>query len=149
MFLADSWKDFEVLYAGEQEKYERWGNVYLRRPDPQAVWPVFCDGKASTWDDVPKPDALYVRSNTGGGAWQKLKSMPNNWTIGYNTLGKELKFIIEPTSFKHTGLFPEQLLLSEWSFFVPGCGAVGPVALQGASTPLRECYGSVLYADVS
>ena len=160
MFLADSWKDFEVLYAGEQEKYERWGNVYLRRPDPQAVWPVFCDGKASTWDDVPKPDALYVRSTTGGGAWQKLKSMPNNWTIGYNTLGKELKFIIEPTSFKHTGLFPEQA--SNWDFeggLISDAVKSGRddikilnlFAYTGAATCAAACHGAaeVVHVDSS
>ena len=81
MFLADNWKDFEVLYAGEQEKYERWGDVLLRRPDPQAVWPVHEGGKEVGWDDLASPNAVYIRSNSGGGAWQKLKSMPPKWNI--------------------------------------------------------------------
>ena len=114
MFLADNWKDFEVLYAGEQEKYERWGDVLLRRPDPQAVWPVREGGKEVGWDDLASPNAVYIRSNSGGGAWQKLKSMPPKWNISYKSLGKDLTFIIEPTSFKHTGLFPEQA--SNWDF---------------------------------
>lgn len=114
MFLADGWKDFEVLYAGNQEKYERWGDVCLRRPDPQAVWPVYKDGAESSWDEIDNPSAVYIRSNTGGGVWKKLKSMPQKWKISYNSLGKRLEFIIEPTSFKHTGLFPEQA--SNWDF---------------------------------
>lgn len=114
MFISDRWKDFEVLYAGDAEKYERWGDVLLRRPDPQAIWPVFCEGKAVTWDDIPNPHAVYNRSNSGGGSWRRLKPMPSTWQISYDSLGKELKFIIEPTSFKHTGLFPEQA--SNWDF---------------------------------
>lgn len=160
MFVADNWKDFEVLYAGAQEKYERWGDVLLRRPDPQAVWPVYAEGKEATWDDIPKPDALYIRSSTGGGAWQKLKSMPGSWTIGYNTLGKQLKFIIEPTSFKHTGLFPEQA--SNWDFagkLISDAVKSGRddikilnlFAYTGAATCAAACHGAaeVVHVDSS
>ncbi len=108
MFVASGWKDFEVLYAGWQEKYERWGDALLRRPDPQAVWPVIKNGREAEWNQIDKPNAVYVRSDTGGGAWKKIKSLPPKWNINYESLGKKLEFIIEPTSFKHTGLFPEQ-----------------------------------------
>lgn len=160
MFLADKWKDFEVLYAGSQEKYERWGDVLLRRPDPQAVWPVFDGRKQVSWDDLAAPNAVYNRSNTGGGYWQKIKSMPSTWTVGYNSLGKELKFIIEPTSFKHTGLFPEQA--SNWDF----CGKLISDAVKegrddikilnlfaytGAATCAAACHGAaeVVHVDSS
>lgn len=102
------------MYAGYSEKYERWGDILLRRPDPQAVWPLFADGKNVSYDDLPKPDATYVRSSTGGGSWSDLKSVPSSWQISYDSLGKELRFIIEPTAFKHTGLFPEQA--ANWDF---------------------------------
>lgn len=114
MFRADNWKDYEVLYAGNGEKYEHWGDVLLRRPDPQAIWPATKDGVEVSLDDLPKPNAIYNRSATGGGAWSRLKPMPEKWKIHYNSLGKELTFIIEPTSFKHTGLFPEQA--ANWDF---------------------------------
>ena len=39
MFIADGWKDYEVLDTGDGEKLERWGEIILRRPDPQAIWP--------------------------------------------------------------------------------------------------------------
>ena len=39
MFLTTTWKDFEVLDTGDGEKLERWGDVILRRPDPQTIWP--------------------------------------------------------------------------------------------------------------
>ena len=160
MFLADNWKDFEVLYAGGQEKYERWGDVLLRRPDPQAVWPVFDGKREVSWEDLATPNAVYNRSNTGGGYWQKIKSMPATWTIGYNSLGKELKFIIEPTSFKHTGLFPEQA--SNWDY----CGklisdavkagrndikVLNLFAYTGAATCAAACHGAaeVVHVDSS
>ena len=114
MFVADKWSDYEIMYAGAGEKYERWGDVVLRRPDPQAVWPVFANGRPASMDDLPAPDAIYHRSDKGGGSWTKQKSFPSTWKISYDSLGKKLTFIIEPTAFKHTGLFPEQA--SNWDF---------------------------------
>ena len=160
MFVADGWKDFEVLYAGEQEKYERWGDVFLRRPDPQAVWPVYDNGKEVTWEDLPAPNAVYNRSNTGGGAWQKIKPMPSDWTVGYRSLGKDLKVIIEPTSFKHAGLFPEQA--SNWDFagkLISDAKKAGRddikvlnlFAYTGAATCAAACHGAseVVHVDSS
>ena len=57
MFVSGNWKDYELLYAGGGEKYERWGDVILRRPDPQAVWPVIKDGKETSMDRLDKPHA--------------------------------------------------------------------------------------------
>lgn len=110
MFTAENWKDFEVIYAGDGMKYERWGKIYLERPDPQAIWPT-PDQDESIW---PGPHAVYNRSESGGGAWSRRKSMPGKWKINYNCLGNELTFIISPTSFKHTGLFPEQA--ANWDY---------------------------------
>lgn len=124
MFIADKWKDFEVLYAGNGEKYERWGDVTLRRPDPQAIWPF-------DFDSISKPSAIYKRSSTGGGAWNRLKPMPNTWNVTYNSLGKELTFIIEPTAFKHTGLFPEQA--ANWDF----CGELIERAIKEGRKEVR------------
>ena len=114
MFLADKWKDYEILYAGKGEKYERWGNVKLLRPDPQAVWPVIDGGKVIQMKDLPSPNAVYNRSSEGGGSWTRFSQMPSSWKISYDSLGRELTFIVEPTSFKHTGLFPEQAV--NWDF---------------------------------
>lgn len=129
MFRADGWKDYEVIIAGEGEKYERWGNVILRRPDPQAIWPAVCVSEGvNSLDDMPTPNAVYNRSSSGGGSWSRMKSMPDKWQISYDSLGTKLNFIIEPTSFKHTGLFPEQA--ANWDF----CGA----ALENARAHGRK-----------
>ena len=38
MWIADGWKDYEVIDCSEGEKLERWGNYTLVRPDPQVIW---------------------------------------------------------------------------------------------------------------
>ncbi|SCW26409.1 23S rRNA (cytosine1962-C5)-methyltransferase [Ruminococcaceae bacterium YRB3002] len=125
MFVADKWKDFEVISCSRGEKYERWGDIYLRRPDPQAIWPI------DDFEKICKPHAVYSRSSSGGGSWTKLKSMPSTWKIGYNSLGRELTFIIEPTSFKHTGLFPEQA--ANWDY----CGRLIDQAVRAGRKDIR------------
>jgi len=104
--IAKDWKDYELIDAGEGEKLERWGKYILQRPDPQAIWPKDKDLN-SQWD---KADMIYYRSNKGGGQWEKKHRIEDTWTIDY----KELKFVIKPTAFKHTGVFPEQASNWEW-----------------------------------
>jgi 23S rRNA (cytosine1962-C5)-methyltransferase len=104
--IAKNWKDYEVIDAGGKEKLERWNNVILRRPDPVAIWPV---QDYSKWK---KADAIYHRSDKGGGSWEYKKKLDDFWVISY----KDLLFKISPTGFKHTGLFPEQA--ANWDFIM-------------------------------
>ena len=101
--LALNWKDYECLDAGNKEKLERWNDVILQRPDPQAVWTTDYKG----WD---KADAIYPRSNKGGGHWEFNRKLPEFWTINYH----DLTFKVSPTGFKHTGIFPEQAVNWDW-----------------------------------
>ncbi|RUS46282.1 class I SAM-dependent methyltransferase [Cohnella sp. AR92] len=105
MRLANEWKDYELLDTGNGEKLERWGDVILRRPDPQILWPL--QKETAEWR---KADGHYFRSSSGGGQWQFNKKLPERWSIGYGPL----KFHIKPTNFKHTGLFPEQAVNWSW-----------------------------------
>ena len=105
MDIASNWKDYEILDMANGEKLERWGNIYLIRPDPQIIWKNKSFSKK--WSIA---NAIYNRSNTGGGSWKYNKKMPNNWQIKY----KELTFNIKPMGFKHTGLFPEQAVNWDW-----------------------------------
>ena len=98
MLIADGFKDFEVVDASCGEKAERWGKYTMVRPDPQVIWNT--PKTSNVWKD---PDAVYSRSNTGGGKWV-VNKLPESFVINY----KELKFRIKPMNFKHTGLFPEQ-----------------------------------------
>jgi 23S rRNA (cytosine1962-C5)-methyltransferase len=105
MHIAKNWRDYVLLDAGGGEKLEKWGNVTVIRPDPQAFWPR--SGKVD-WSNA---DMYYHRSKSGGGQWEVLKkNVPETWQIGYNGL----KFHIRPTGFKHMGLFPEQAVNWQW-----------------------------------
>lgn len=105
MWIADGWKDYEVIDTSCGEKLERWGNYVLVRPDPQVIWNT--EKRAEEWR---KCNGHYHRSNKGGGSWE-FHNMPDVWQINY----KNLKFNLQPFKFKHTGLFPEQAVNWEWS----------------------------------
>ncbi len=104
MFVAEDWRDYEVLDTGDGEKLERWKGIVLRRPDPQAIWPKQDEKR---WETA---DAVYHRSARGGGEWEFKKNLPARWTVSY----RDLKFYVRPTGFKHTGLFPEQAVNWDW-----------------------------------
>ena len=104
MFLADTWVDYEVLDTGDGEKLERWGEIILRRPDPQTIWPK---AEERLWKQAM---AWYHRSERGGGEWEFFRKLPERWTVCHG----DLSFYVRPTGFKHTGLFPEQAANWEW-----------------------------------
>ena len=110
MWLADGWKDYEVLDTSNGEKLERWGEYRLIRPDPQVIWNTSRD---SQWQ---RPNAHYHRSKSGGGSWEFF-SLPKEWMVSYRGAGQERRFMLKPFSFKHTGLFPEQAV--NWDWFTP------------------------------
>ncbi|WP_313134912.1 class I SAM-dependent methyltransferase [Anaerocolumna sp.] len=104
MWIADGWKDYEVIDASQGEKLERWGNYILVRPDPQVIWDT-----PKTEKGWKQKNAHYHRSSKGGGEWEFF-DLPKQWKIEY----KDLTFNLQPFSFKHTGLFPEQAANWEW-----------------------------------
>ena len=104
MWIADNWKDYEVIDTSSGEKLERWGDYFLVRPDPQVIWNT--DQKHIGWK---KPNGHYHRSNKGGGEWE-FHNLPEEWSITY----RDLTFNLKPFSFKHTGLFPEQAANWDW-----------------------------------
>lgn len=106
MRISYDWKDYECIDAGNGEKLERWGNIILRRPDPQAIWKVDYN---NLWKE---PDGHYFRNKKGGGNWEFKNKLPDYWTVSY----KGLTFKISPTNFKHTGLFPEQAV--NWDYIM-------------------------------
>lgn len=105
MRIAENWKDYKIIDTSSGDKLESWGGKVLVRPDPQIIWKS--PKRSDLWT---KADGIYHRSSKGGGEWEYRKRLPESWNIGY----KNLKFIIRPTGFKHTGLFPEQAV--NWDF---------------------------------
>ena len=104
MWVANGWKDYEVIDCSGGEKLERWGDYILVRPDPQVIWNT--EKKEKGWK---KMNGHYHRSTKGGGEWEFF-DLPEQWSINYN----DLKFQLKPFSFKHTGLFPEQAVNWDW-----------------------------------
>ena len=104
MWIADQWKDYEVIDTCAGEKCERWGNYILVSPDPQVIWDTGHNNPA--WK---QKNGHYHRSNKGGGEWE-FRNLPKEWSIKY----RDLTFNLKPFSFKHTGLFPEQAVNWDW-----------------------------------
>lgn len=148
--------DYQLLDSGEGEKLERFGAYVLRRPDPQALW----ERRLSSvvWDTC---DAWFERRKAkptkGGspdasqgeafrGAWHFNKELPKEWEIQYG----EFQIIIKPTSFKHVGLFPEQIENWEW---VAKRGAKSVLNLFGytgiATLAAAKAGASVTHIDAS
>ena len=105
MWIADNWKDYEILDTSDGEKLERWGKYILLRPDPQVIWKS--DKKNKNWKSL---NGHYHRSSKGGGEWEFF-DLPNEWQISY---ANGAKFNLKPFAFKHTGLFPEQAVNWDW-----------------------------------
>lgn len=100
MKTVNDFKEYQIIDMADGMKLEMWNNVKLLRPDPQIIWNKKND--ESLWNNI---DAVYERSNTGGGHWIiKNQRIPNAWQVNY----KDLVFNLKLMGFKHTGLFPEQ-----------------------------------------
>ena len=143
MYLARDWKDYECIDCGEGMKYERWGSIYLLRPDPQAIW-EFSGGKI-------QPDAKYCRSSSGGGSWEYYKKLPESWKVSWH----DLTFSVRPMGFKHTGLFPEQAANWEWMTSLIR-GAARPIKVLnlfgytgGATVAAAAAGASVCHVDAA
>lgn len=152
MWLADSWKDYEVLDCSSGEKLERWGKYILVRPDPQVIWNT--PKGARGWQ---KRNGHYHRSSKGGGEWEFF-DLPKQWSVHY----RNMTFHLKPFHFKHTGLFPEQAVNWDWcakkikqcsypvkvlNLFAYTGGATLSAAMAGASvTHVDASKGMVTWA---
>ncbi len=104
MWIANQWKEYEILDTSNGEKLERWGKYLLVRPDPQVIW-----NTPKTSPEWKKKNGHYHRSSKGGGEWEFF-NLPDEWLLHYN----DLTFHLKPFRFKHTGLFPEQAVNWDW-----------------------------------
>ena len=142
MIKTNTFKDYELLDAGDKEKLESWNGVILKRPDPMAIWPKV---HPEIWN---KAKAIYHRSNKGGGKWEFIERLPESWTLNY----KDLTFKVSPTGFKHTGLFPEQA--ANWDYIINNLKENAKVlnlfAYTGAASIVSLSRGAeVVHVDAS
>ncbi len=144
MKLVNDFDSYKLLDLGNGMKLEKWGDITLYRPDPQVIWDKDIDLR-----DV---DAIYHRSNKGGGNWEiKNQDIPSRWQIKYHNLVFNIKLM----GFKHTGLFPEQAY--NWNSIIKKIKEAGrPVkvlnlfAYTGAASVAALSAGaSVVHVDSS
>lgn len=146
LIIADRWRDYQLVDCGDGMKQERWGDVTLVRPDPQIIWPRTGTARSREGRGEPERwtgwDGFYHRSNTGGGQWEFRRPLPDFWHIAYQPLG--LTFKIRPTSFKHTGLFPEQA--ANWDWF---SGLISSARNAGRTVNVLNLFGYTGAATVA
>ena len=146
MRTAADWTDYRLIDASDGMRLESWAGKTLSRPDPQVIWKT--ERRNPLWNGC---DAVYHRSDRGGGSWEFRKKLPESWKIKYG----DLTFIIRPTGFKHTGLFPEQAV--NWDFaerLIKSAGrpisVLNLFAYTGAATlACLEAGASVCHVDAS
>ncbi len=146
MRIANNWVDYQLIDTSDGERLESWKGHTLVRPDPQIIWKT--ERRNPTWRNA---DAVYHRSQRGGGEWEYRKKLPESWQISYGNLN----FIIRPTGFKHTGLFPEQAV--NWDYMADLIKNAGrPVNVLnlfaytgGATLACANAGASVCHVDAS
>lgn len=147
MWKVKDFKDYEVIDSSCGMKLERWKNIYLLRPDPQIVW----DNGDLLEKYRDRINAVYYRSNKGGGHWENLKNTPSSWQVSF----KNLTFNIKQMGFKHTGLFPEQAV--NWEYMMDKIEKSGRdisvlnlfAYTGGASVAALKAGASVVHVDSS
>lgn len=146
MKIASDWQDYKVIATGDGEKLEKWGKYTLLRPDPQVIW--HASKSLSAYKGL---DGHYVRSSSGGGSWKFFSHVPQDWQVRW----KDLKFIIKPMGFKHTGLFPEQAV--NWNDLIVNIKSAGReikvlnlfAYTGGASVVCASAGAKVTHVDAS
>ena len=146
MRFSSDWRDYALIDCSDGERLERWGQVTLIRPDPQVIWHT-----PKTHPLWFQADAVYRRSNTGGGHWEVRNRVPEHWEISY----RDLRFRVKTMGFKHTGVFPEQAV--NWDYTAALIRSAGrPVrvlnlfAYTGAATVSALKAGAqVVHVDAS
>ncbi len=142
ILITKSSKDYELLDSGEGEKLERFGNILLSRPDPQALWHKNLE--KSKWENA---DAIFSHDNK----WEIKKGSIEKWQINF----ANLKFNIKPTAFKHTGLFPEQSVNWQWMQEMIQSGSSDITVLNlfgytgGATLACAQAGANVVHVDSS
>lgn len=143
--IVASEHDYELIDSGNGMKLERYGSITLARPDPQALW-----SKAETEREWLKAQASYTRKGKEG-EWHISPGTPQSWVIQYGGLSLTIK----PTSFKHTGLFPEQRVHWDWSRDLIQKRGAGVKVLNlfgytgGASLAAAQAGAQVTHVDAS
>jgi 23S rRNA (cytosine1962-C5)-methyltransferase len=122
--VTEGWKDYELLDSGDGAKLERYGEILISRPETQAIWKPL---RPELWK---KAHATFEWAE-GKSEWKKNPDVPESWPLSWGDMG-DIKFTARLTSFKHTGIFPEQA--ANWTWISESLRSV----LKGAQGPSSE-----------
>lgn len=139
------WKDYELIDCGDFEKLERFGNLILSRPEPQAVWK-----KTLSEQDWKKQTHIRFKGRSAtSGEWIKSSAhLPDRWNISYTNDEVTINLRLGLTSFKHVGVFPEQAV--NWDYIsssINKCKTTHPKVLNlfaytGAASLIAKAAGA-------
>ena len=143
------WADYELLDSGENMKLERFGAIVVARPETQALW---AKQKPELWKQARATFSFRDKK----GAWDIRKPVPESWELGWkdpsNKLGAGARFTAKLTSFKHTGIFPEQAPNWEWleTRVSPGAKVLNLFGYTGVASVVAALSGAqVTHVDAS
>ena len=153
LLCPTGWNDYELLDSGNFEKLERFGRYVIARPEPQAIWDRSM--RAEEWDRLADARFRKDRRSDDRGEWILRSGMPEQWFVGYENGGLQLRMRLGLTSFKHVGIFPEQS--ENWNFIYrqvrdrfPGAKVLNLFAYTGGATLAAAKAGaSVTHVDAS
>jgi 23S rRNA (cytosine1962-C5)-methyltransferase len=102
--VAEPWADWGLIDSGNGQKLERYGDMWVARPEPQAMWAAARDD----WD----PDATFVPGSDeeGGGRWVQHRAVPLQWELARG----DVRFAASLTPFRHLGFFPDMAPQWDW-----------------------------------
>ena len=151
LLCPTGWSDYELLDSGNFEKLERFGRYVIARPEPQAIWDRSM--RAEEWDRLADARFRKDRRSDDRGEWILRSGMPEQWFVGYENGGLQLRIRLGLTSFKHVGIFPEQS--ENWNFIYrqvrdrfPGAKVLNLFAYTGgASLAARAAGAEVTHVD--
>lgn len=107
--IADPWDNYALLDSGHGRKLERYGRVVVSRPEPQALW-----APSLPTPDWSRADAVFTNSSEDvdgeSGKWKSRDGLPESWPVVWSGITFQCRLM----SFRHMGLFPEQL--THWSW---------------------------------
>ena len=141
-FIADTWKEYELIDSGDGAKLEKFGKLVLDRPESSAVWE-----KKQAFKEWDKASASFESTSKAAGFWKQNGSVPDSWTLGYASEENpklRIKFKLETTRFKHVGVFPEQA--SNWEYLAEklneGDKLLNLFAYTGGASLAAKCVGA-------
>jgi 23S rRNA (cytosine1962-C5)-methyltransferase len=139
------WKDYELIDCGDFEKLERFGNLVLSRPEPQAVWKKIL----SPQEWKKKTHINFKGRSATSGEWIKAdKNVPDRWNVNYKNDDISINLRLGLTSFKHVGVFPEQAVNWDYisssikKFKTPSPKVLNLFAYTGAASLVAKAAGA-------